>query len=108
MPSYFALWKLNSATPPPPDPAAGVQLLEGLLAQMQAQLQAGLLKEVHEFLGGGSGYLITGDHPAEKVAETLATWAPWIEFEVHQTIKFPKPLEIAIAVAKQQAAATKR
>lgn len=108
MPSYFAIWKVNPAIPPSPDPAAGVQILEGFLAQIQSQLQSGVLKEVHEFLGGGAGYLITGDHPAEKIAEVLAGYSPWIMFEVHPTIKFPKPLEIAVAVAKQHAAAMKR
>jgi hypothetical protein len=70
MPSYFGLWKLNMAIQPPNDPKLAVQQFEGFLGLMKAQLQSGALKEVHEYLDGGGGYLLTGDLPAEKILET--------------------------------------
>jgi hypothetical protein len=107
MPSYFGLWKLNFAIQPPADPNMTVRQLEGFLTMVQAQLQGGALKEVHEFIEGGGGYFVTGDHPPEKIFETLAAWSPWVQFELHQTVKFPRPLEISIAIAKQRAAMMK-
>ena len=107
MPSYFGLWKLNLAIPPPDDPKMGVQQNEAFLELMQAQLQSGALKEVHEFLEGGRGYFLTGDHPPEKILETLAAWSPWVTFEIHQTVKFPRPIEILIGIWKQRAAMMK-
>lgn len=85
-----------------------IPILEGFIAQVNSQLESGLLKEVHEFAGGGAGYLITGDHPKEKIAEALPAWSPFVLFELHETIKFPRPLEIGLAVAKQRAAAMKK
>lgn len=107
MTSYFGLWAANRAIQPPTDPNAGVQQFEGFLALVKSQLQSGALKEVHEFIEGGRGYFMTGDHTAEKVHETLATWSPWVTFEVHETVKFPKPLEVAVAIWKQRAAMMK-
>jgi len=98
---------MNMAIQPPNDPNVSVQQLEGFLGLMKAQLQSGALKEVHEFIEGGAGYLLTGDHPPEKILEVLATWAPWVTFELHETVKFPKPLEVAIGIAKQRAAMMK-
>jgi hypothetical protein len=65
------------------------------------------LKVVHEFLDGDRGYLLTGDLPQEKILETLAAWSPWVTFELHETVKFPRPIEIAIGIAKQRAAMMK-
>lgn len=107
MPTYFGLWKINYATPLSPDPAMAIPMFERFLAQMKGQIASGLLKEIHEFLGGGAGYLITGDHPKEKVAATLAAWAPFVLFELHETIPVTKSLELALAEAKQRAAAMK-
>jgi hypothetical protein len=107
MPSYFGLWTLNSAIPPPDDPNMSVKQLEGFLGLMKSQLESGALKEVHQFLEGGRGYLLTGDHPPEKIIEIVSAWAPYVQFELHQTVKFPKPLEIAIGIAKQRAAMMK-
>jgi hypothetical protein len=107
MPTYFGLWKLNYAIQPADDPNMTVRQLEGFLAQITAQMKSGALKEVHEFLEGGRGYFLTGEQSPEKVLETLAAFSPWVTFEVHQTVKFPKPLEISIAIAKQRAAMMK-
>ena len=68
MPTYFGHWKENRAIASPADPTLAIPVLEGFIAQMKSQLESGLLKEAHEFLGGGAGYLITGDHPKEKIA----------------------------------------
>jgi hypothetical protein len=107
MPSYFGLWKLNTTIQPPADPKVSVQQLEGFLGLMKAQLQSGAVKEVHGFIEGGGGYLLTGDHPPEKILEALAAWSPWVTFELHETVKFPKPIEIAIGIAKQRVAMMK-
>lgn len=107
MPSYFGLWRFNFAIPPPDDPKMGVRQFEAFLGLMKAQLQSGALKEVHEFIEGGTGYFITGDLSPEKVLETLAAWSPYATFEVHQTVKFPRPIEIMIEVWKARAAMMK-
>jgi hypothetical protein len=105
--TYFGLWNLNLAIPPPPDPEMAVAQAEGFLALLQSQLQSGLLKEVHSFLQGDRGYFITGDHTPEKILEGLSAWTPYVTFELHQTVKFPRPIEINVAVAKQRAAMRK-
>lgn len=107
MSSYFGLWSANRAIQPPADPNASVQQFEGFLALIKSQIQSGVLKEVHEFLEGGRGYFITGDHPTEKIYEALAAWSPFVTFELHETVKFPKPLEVAVAIWKQRAAMMK-
>lgn len=107
MPSYFGLWKLNMAIQPPTDPNMTLRQYEGFLALMQAQLKSGVLKEVHEFIDTNGGYFFTGDLPPEKILETLAAWAPWVTFELHQTVKFPRPIEIQIEIAKQRIAMMK-
>jgi hypothetical protein len=84
-----------------------IRQLEAFHGLMQAQLQSGALKRVHEFLEGGRGYFITGESPPEKILEGLAIWAPFVIFEIHQTVKMPRALEIAIAIAKQRAAMMK-
>jgi hypothetical protein len=107
MPIYFGLWTLNRAIPPPDDPNRSVHQFEAFLGLVKAQLQSGALKEVHEFLEGGRGYFLTGDNPPEKVFEVLASWSPWVTFEIHETVKMPRPLEIALAIAKQRVAMMK-
>jgi hypothetical protein len=107
MPSYFGLWKLNRAIQPPADPKANLQQFEAFLGLMNAQLKSGALKEVHEFIQGGGGYFVTGDLPAEKILETTAAWEPWVTFELYETVKFPRPIEIAIGIWKQRVAMMK-
>ena len=60
------------------------------------------------FLGTHRGYLITSDHSSEKILKPLTAWSPLVAFELHQTVKLPKPIEISIAVAKQRAAMAKK
>ncbi len=108
MPTYFGLWKFNFAIPPPVDPNMAVRQFEAFLAQMKAQLQSGAIKEVHEFIQGGAGYFITGDITPEKNLELTTSWYPWVTFEVHQTVKFPRPIEIQIEVWKARAAMMKK
>ncbi|MGI0055629.1 MAG: hypothetical protein ACREBZ_07985 [Thermoplasmata archaeon] len=98
MPSYFGLWKVNTAIPPPDEPKLGVRQYEAFLGQMNSQLQSGVLKEVHEFMQGGAGYFITGDLTPEKALELATSWSPWVSFEIHQTVKFPRPIEMQIVV----------
>ena len=107
MPVFFGLWMLNSSLPPPPDPKMAVTLNEAFLTLYQAQVKSGEIKEVHSFLEGDRGYFISGDVTAERLEENLTAWYPYVTFEVHQTVKFPKPIEMAIAVAKQRAAMAK-
>lgn len=80
-----------------------VALAETFLARYHDDVKSGVIKEVYEFLGGGSGYFISGDVSAEKLQEKLWRWNPYITFEVHETVKFPKPLEFNLAMAKQAA-----
>jgi hypothetical protein len=107
MASYFGLWTLNPAIQPPADPEMSVKQLEGFLGLVKAQLESGALKELHAFLEADRGYFLTGDHPPEKILETLSAWTPYVTFELHQTVKFPRPLEISIGIAKQRAAMMK-
>ncbi len=71
MPVYFGLWKENANLPPSPNPADNVKQVDGFLALMKAQLQSGVVKEVHAFLEGHRGYFITGDVTEEQVYEAL-------------------------------------
>jgi len=50
---------------------------------------------------------VTGDLPAEKILETTAAWEPWVTFELYETVKFPRPIEIAIGIWKQRVAMMK-
>lgn len=99
---YFGLWKLNVSIPPPPTPEDQVRQIEGQLALMKGQLQAGLLKEVHAFLEGDRGYLVTGDVGEEQLYEALQMWSPFVSFELHRTVPFPKALELAVSATKKR------
>jgi hypothetical protein len=104
MPEFFGLWKLNSTLPPSPDPKMLVMQNEAFLALFQAHVKSGVIKEAYAFAEGDRGYFISGDISAETMQGALAAWFPFVTFELHQTVKFPKPIEAAIAVAKQRAA----
>jgi len=80
---------------------------EAFLALYQAQARSSDLKETYAFLEGDRGYFITGDISPVKAMEVLAAWQPYVTFELHQTVKFPKPIETGLAVAKQRAAMMK-
>jgi hypothetical protein len=107
VPVFFGLWKLNTNLPPPPDPKMLVMQNEAFLALFQDHVKKGIVKEAYAFLGGDRGYFISGDVSAEALMEALTAWSPYVTFEVFQTVKFPKPIEAAIAVAKQRAAMMK-
>jgi hypothetical protein len=104
---FFGLWKLNSTLPPPPDPKMLVMQNEAFLAMFQAHVKSGVIKEAHAFLDGDRGYFISGDVSPEALQEAVASWFPYVTFEIHQTVKFPKPIETSIAIAKQRAAMMK-
>ena len=72
----------GESLPPSPNPADSVKQFEGFLTLMKAQLQSGVLKEVHVFLEGNRGYFITGDVSEEQALEIV----PFVTFEVHRTI----------------------
>jgi hypothetical protein len=76
MTAYFGLWKLNVNIPPSPTAEDQERMVEGQLVLMKAQLQAELLKEVHAFLEGDRGYLITGNVGEEQLYEALQMWSP--------------------------------
>ncbi|MFZ1023232.1 MAG: hypothetical protein WAN87_03770 [Thermoplasmata archaeon] len=90
--------------PPPPDPKMLVMQNEAFFALFQAHVKSGIVKEAHAFLDGDRGYFISGDVSPEALQEAIASWYPYITFEIHQTVKFPKPIENSIKVAKQRAA----
>ena len=103
MPVYFGLWKENANLPPSPNPADSVKQVEGFLALMKAQLQSGVVKEVHAFLEGHRGYFITGDVTEEQVYEALQMWWPFVTFELHRTIPFPRGIELTLSATKKRA-----
>ena len=103
MPVYFGLWTQNANLPPAQNPADNVKQTEGFLALMKAQLQSGAVKEVHAFLEGGRGYFISGDVSEEQLYEALQMWWPFVTFEVHRTIPFPRGIELSVSAAKKLA-----
>ena len=103
MATYFGLWKANSNLPPPPTPAEQIKQQEGFDVLFRAQLKSGRLREVHAFAEGGAGYFISGDVTEEEVFEELALWSPFVTFELHQTIPFPKASEITLKALRKRA-----
>ena len=103
MPQFFVLWRQNTSIQPAPDPMQQVKQTEGFLALMRHQLSQGTLREVHVFLRGDQGYAISKDVSEEKLYADLQAWLPWVIFEVHQTVPFPKGIEISLEVAKARA-----
>ncbi len=103
MATYFGLWKANTSLPPPPTPAEQIKQQEGFDALLRSQLKSGRLREVHAFLEGGAGYFITGDVTEEQAFEDLSIWAPFVSFELHQTIPFPKASEIVLKALSKRA-----
>jgi hypothetical protein len=103
MPIYFGLWRENLNLPPSPSPAESVRQLERFVALMKAQLQSGVLKEVHAFLQGDRGYFMTGDVTEEQAYEACQTWWPYVTFELHRTVPLPRGIEIMLAAAKKRA-----
>jgi hypothetical protein len=106
MPIYFGLWHFRSELLPP-DPNVQIQMSEAFLGLFKMQVQSGVIKEAHSFLGGDRGYFISGDITHEKMLMAVQQWAPFVTFEVHQTVKFPEPIENNIAIAKARAAMMK-
>ena len=104
MPVYFGLWKENPNIQPSQNPAEDVKQIESFMALMKQQLQSGVLKEVHAFLEGHRGYFITGDISEEQVYEALQFWLPYVTFELHRTILFPRGIELELNAAKKRAA----
>jgi len=100
MTQFFILWKRNNDLPPPTDPMQTVQQTEGFLGLMRHQLTDGALKEVNVFLQGDRGYAISKDVTQEMLYADLQAWLPWVSFEVHQTIPFPKGIEVSLEVQK--------
>ena len=70
---------------------------------LRAQLKSGRIREVHAFAEGDAGYFITGDVTDEQVFEDLSVWSPYVTFELHRTIPFPKASEIVLKALKARA-----
>jgi hypothetical protein len=104
MTQFFISWKLNNSMQPPQDPRQQVQQLEGFLGLARHQLTDGTLKEVNAFLQGDQGYAISKETATEeKLYADLQAWQPWVQFEVHRTVPFPKAIEISLEVVKARA-----
>ena len=103
MATYFGLYKLNDSLPPPPTPQEQVKQQEAFDALLRAQMKSGRIREVHAFAEGGAGYFITGDVTDEEVFEDLAAWSPYVTFELHRTIPFPKASEIVLKALRARA-----
>jgi hypothetical protein len=106
MPVYFGLWHFRGELVPP-DPKVQIPMFEAFVALYKSQVQSGDLKESHAFLEGDRGYFISGDISHEKLLMLIQQWLPFVTFEVHQTVKFPAPIENNIAIAKARAAMMK-
>jgi hypothetical protein len=106
MPTYFGLWHFHGEQLPP-DPKVQTQMFEAFLALYKSQVQAGHLKEVHAFLEGDRGYLVTNDISHEKMLMLIQQWLPFVTFEISQTVKFPEPIENNITITKARAAMMK-
>ena len=105
MTTYFGLWKLNTSIEPPADPK--LQLQQNLIFQsmIKEHLRSGNIKEAHAFLEGTSGYFISGDTTEEKLHETLLSWYPYVQFELHKTIPLEKSIEATVQISRARAAA---
>ena len=103
MPTYFGTWKQNYNVPPPPDPHDQVKQLEMFRDALKMDLKKGFLKEVNTFIEGGGGYFLTSDVSHERLSEELSKWAPYILFEVHETLPAEKQIEYAISGARMRA-----
>ena len=106
MPTYFGLWHFHGDLLPP-DPNAQVQMYEAFLGLFKSQVQSGDLREVHAFVEGDRGYFVSGAISHEKMLMTVQQWLPFVTFELHQTVKFPGPIENNIAISKARAAMMK-
>ncbi|MCI4344524.1 MAG: hypothetical protein L3J87_02730 [Thermoplasmata archaeon] len=106
MPTYFGLWHFRPELLPP-DPTMQAQMYEAFVGLYHSQVESGLIKEVHSFLDGISGYYVSGDISHEKMLLAVQQWLPFVTSEVHQTVKFPTPIENNIAIAKARAAMMK-
>ena len=81
-----------------------VQQSEGFLALIRHQLTDGHLKEVHAFLRGDEGYALSKENVTEEeIYRELQAWQPWVLFEVHRTVPFPKGIEITLEVLRARA-----
>jgi hypothetical protein len=102
MPTYFGLWKENMNIQPPANPADQIAQTKAFLELIKAHLKSGILKEAHGFVEGHAGYFITGDLPDEQLAENFAMWTPYITFELHRTVPFPKFLELGLSALQKR------
>ena len=100
--TYFGLWKLNKSLQPPPTPEGQIMQQEGFNMMIRAQLQAGRLRDVHAYLEGDAGYFFY-EGSNEQLAEDLALWSPYVNFEVHETLPIQKSTELALSAYKKRA-----
>ena len=100
--TYFGLWKLNKSIQPPPTPEGQIMQQEGFNMMIRAQLQAGRLRDVHAYLEGDAGYFFY-EGSNEQLAEDLALWSPYVNFEIHQTLPALKSNELALSALKKRA-----
>jgi len=105
MPTYFGIWKFNTALSTPPDPKFSVRQSEGFLTLLKQQMQSGIFKEAYSFLEGNMGYFVTGDVSEEKLHEALLFYEPYCTFELHRTVSLTRSIEMLIDVQRRQAAA---
>jgi hypothetical protein len=102
MTKYFGLWKVETSLQPQ-DPRMAIQLYQAFAAQLKRDLDSGDIKESNSFLEGNGGYFVSGDITQERLHALLLSWAPYLTFEVHQTVPALKTVENLIGIAKQRA-----
>ncbi|MCI4367941.1 MAG: hypothetical protein L3K09_00015 [Thermoplasmata archaeon] len=84
-----------------------LKLYEAFLAQHKAQVQAGLVKEVHANLDGVTGYYVSADISHEKMQMVLQQWAPFVTCTCHQATPLTTAISNFIEITKQRIAMMK-
>ena len=51
---------------------------------------------------GDRGYFVTGDVGEEQLYEALQMWSPFVIFELHRTVPFPKAIELPVSATKKR------
>ena len=88
MSNYLVLWKESPSYVEPESPVEQYKQLERLVTALQIQVKEGHIKEIREFVQGGSGYALTGDISGDQlhmVLERVGNAIPsYLTFEAYQ------------------------
>ncbi len=104
MPTFFGIWKVETSLQPV-DPKMQLQLYQAFQMQVKHDLESGDIKETNSFIEGNAGYFVSGDVSEDKMHELCLSYAPFLTFEIHETVPALKTLEKLIGIARQRATA---